>query len=50
MHKADIIVAITTLLTQAENGYYLSNQDILDAEAALDVTKQILDKAKREIK
>lgn len=47
MHKADIITAVTTLVTQASNGYHLSDKDIEDAEVAIDTLQQLLMRAKR---
>lgn len=50
MHKADVLTAVNTLVTQASNGYHLSKADIENAEVAVDLLHHLIVKAKMEQK
>ena len=44
MEKWDIIVAVTTLVTQSENGYHLSEEDKARAKEAIEHLERMLNK------
>lgn len=48
MHKADVLTAVNTLLTQTNNGYHLGRVDIEQAERAIALLQHLLVKAKKE--
>ena len=47
MSTLEIVNTINNLLTQTENGYHFSDEDIKQAEIALNIAEQVLAKAKR---